>query len=45
MVIAFGACRLDLDARRLLRDGVEVHLTPKAFSLLSLLAQHQPRAL
>jgi DNA-binding winged helix-turn-helix (wHTH) protein len=45
MHISFGACRLDLDTRQLLRDGREVRLTPKAFDLLSLLAQERPRAL
>jgi DNA-binding winged helix-turn-helix (wHTH) protein len=45
MHISFGACRLDLDTRQLLRDGQEVRLTPKAFDLLSVLALERPRAL
>jgi TolB-like protein/DNA-binding winged helix-turn-helix (wHTH) protein/Tfp pilus assembly protein PilF len=35
----FGMFRLDLGARRLLHDGREVSLTPKAFEALSLLVQ------
>jgi DNA-binding winged helix-turn-helix (wHTH) protein len=36
---------LDLDTRRLLRDGEEVHLSPKAFDLLRLLIDGRARAL
>jgi DNA-binding winged helix-turn-helix (wHTH) protein len=43
--IRFGACRLDLDGRRLYRDDVEVHVTPKAFDLLRTLIEHRERAL
>jgi DNA-binding winged helix-turn-helix (wHTH) protein len=45
MEIAFGACVLDLAARRFYRDAREVHLTPKAFELLKLLLEQRPRAL
>ena len=45
MVIRFGDCVLDRDARALVRDGFTVHLTPKAFDLLSLLLSERPRAL
>ena len=44
MEIRFGACSLDTDGRRLFRDGREVHLTPKAFDLLSLLIENRHRA-
>jgi DNA-binding winged helix-turn-helix (wHTH) protein len=43
--VRFGACRLDLDGRRLFRDDQEVHVTPKAFDLLRLLIDHRERAL
>jgi DNA-binding winged helix-turn-helix (wHTH) protein len=36
---------LDPDTRRLLRDGEEVHLSPKAFDLLRLLIEGRARAL
>jgi DNA-binding winged helix-turn-helix (wHTH) protein len=36
---------LDVDARQLLREGNEVHLSPKAFELLKVLVEHRPRAL
>jgi DNA-binding winged helix-turn-helix (wHTH) protein len=36
---------LDLDTRRLLRDGEELHLSPKAFDLLRLLIDGRARAL
>lgn len=35
----------DLDARRLLREGRELHLSPKAFELLKTLIEQRPRAL
>ena len=38
----FGAFTLHADRRQLLRDGREVHLTPKAFDLLTLLVEHAP---
>ena len=43
MSVHFGAFTLDIDQRRLLRDDVELHLTPKAFDLLALLVQQAPR--
>ena len=42
--IRFGACRLDLDGRRLYRDEQEVHITPKAFDLLRVLIDNRDRA-
>jgi DNA-binding winged helix-turn-helix (wHTH) protein len=41
--VRFGAFTLDVDQRRLLRDDVDLHLTPKAFDLLALLIQQAPR--
>jgi len=41
----FGPYRLDTSERRLLRDGQDVPLAPKAFDLLRLLIEHRPRAL
>jgi DNA-binding winged helix-turn-helix (wHTH) protein len=43
--IRFGACRLDLDGRRLYRDEQEVHVTPKAYDLLRVLIDNRERAL
>src|SRR5690242_19898762 len=43
--IRFGACRLDLDGRRLYRDEQEVHITPKAYDLLRVLIDNRERAL
>jgi DNA-binding winged helix-turn-helix (wHTH) protein len=40
--VRFGPFVLHTDRRRLLRDGVDVHLTPKAFDLLSLLLARAP---
>src|SRR5215472_5526799 len=45
MTLDFGAFTLGLDTRQLLRDGREVHLSPKAFDLLQLLIVERPRAL
>lgn len=45
MTVRFADCRLDLSARRLFRAGVEVHLSPKAFSLLQALVDGRPTAL
>jgi len=45
MRIAIGECELDIDARRLYRDRDPVHLSPKAFTLLELLAEQRPRAI
>ena len=39
-VLALGATRVELDKRRALRDGAEVHLTPIEFRLLGALAKH-----
>jgi DNA-binding winged helix-turn-helix (wHTH) protein len=41
----FGPFTLDAGQRRLARDGRDVHLTPKAFDLLMLLATEAPRVL
>ena len=40
----FGRFLLDVGTRQLLSDGEEVHLSPKAFELLSILLASQPRA-
>ena len=45
MVIRFRDCVLDRDARALVRGGLTVHLTPKAFDVLALLLSERPRAL
>src|SRR5262245_60292275 len=45
VVLCFGTCRLDLDARRLFRDSREVQLSPKAFEVLKQLVECRPRAL
>lgn len=42
-ILAFGPFVLDASARQLLRDGERVTVTPKAFDLLCLLAQHAGR--
>ena len=39
----FGAFRLDVRERRLLRDGATVSLTPKAFDLLLALVERRGR--
>lgn len=39
----FGRFELDSARRQLRRDGVEVHLSPKVFELLSLLIEASPR--
>jgi DNA-binding winged helix-turn-helix (wHTH) protein len=39
----FGSFVLDSDRRQLLKDGSELHLTPKAFALLRLLVDAAPR--
>jgi DNA-binding winged helix-turn-helix (wHTH) protein len=44
-VVRFGAFTLDAATRRLLRGTVDVHLTRKAFDLLSLLVLDAPRVL
>lgn len=43
--VRFGHCALDLDARQLFVKGREVHITPKAFELLTVLSEHAPKAL
>jgi DNA-binding winged helix-turn-helix (wHTH) protein len=40
--LRFGAFEFYSDRRQLLRDGREVHLTPKAFDLLALLVREAP---
>jgi DNA-binding winged helix-turn-helix (wHTH) protein len=44
VVLRFASCRLDLDARRLFRGAEEVHLSPKAFSVLQVLVEGRPHA-
>jgi DNA-binding winged helix-turn-helix (wHTH) protein len=39
----FGSFVLDPDRRQLFKDGAEMHLTPKAFALLTLLVDAAPR--
>ena len=41
---SFGGFRLDARARLLLRDGLPVPLTPKAFDVLVHLARNESRA-
>jgi DNA-binding winged helix-turn-helix (wHTH) protein len=43
VTVRFGPCELDAARRQLLREGREVHLTPKAFDLLTLLVDAAPR--
>lgn len=45
MRFEFGAFIVDDDARQVLREGVAVHLSPKAFDLLVTLIRERPRAL
>ncbi len=45
MDIRFGPFLLDLAGHRLLRDGVHVPLSPKAYRLFCVLAEERPRAL
>jgi len=45
MTLDFGAFTVRGDSRQVLRDGGEVHLSPKAFDLLQLLIVERPRAL
>jgi DNA-binding winged helix-turn-helix (wHTH) protein len=42
-LIRFRSCELDAARRRLLKDGKEAHVTPKAFELLLLLVDAAPR--
>ena len=39
-VLSLGGTRVELDKRRAVRDGAEVHLTPIEFRLLGALAKH-----
>lgn len=41
----FGPFTIDTDARTLLRDGSDLHLSPKAFDLLCTLVEHRPNVL
>ena len=45
MRIGFATFTLDGDSRQLTRDGREIHLTPKAFQLLVMLAGSRPNVL
>jgi two-component system KDP operon response regulator KdpE len=42
-IVTLGPITIDLQDRRVTRDGAEVHLTPIEFDILRLLAQHQGR--
>src|SRR5262249_9896067 len=44
MRLHFGDYLIDTDARSLFRRGRPIHLTPKAFGLLALLAEKRPNA-
>lgn len=44
MVLEFETFQIDFDRRRLLRNGEEVHLSPKALQLLQLLIEARPKA-
>jgi DNA-binding winged helix-turn-helix (wHTH) protein len=43
--VRFAEFELETGARRLRRRGADVHLTPKAFELLTALVEHRPNAL
>jgi len=43
--VRFADFTLDSDARRLSRQGTEIHLSPKAFDLLRLLIENRPNVL
>ena len=45
MRLSFGHCQLDTDSRQLVRDGREVHLPLKEYTLLDFLLAERPRAL
>ena len=45
MTIRFGPFTLDLDTRQLTRAGRAIHLAPKAFELLTALADERPHVL
>ena len=44
-VMRAGELTIDYDRRRVVRDGLEIRLTPKEFDLLSLLARNHDRVL
>ena len=44
-VLRVGALTIDYDRRRVVRDDVEIRLTPKEFDLLSILARNHDRVL
>jgi DNA-binding winged helix-turn-helix (wHTH) protein len=44
-MIRFGTFEFDSVARRLRREGVDIHLSPKAFELLALLVEAAPRVM
>jgi len=41
----FGRFTIDSDTRQLLRDGAEIHLSPKAFDVLWALIQRRPKVI
>jgi DNA-binding winged helix-turn-helix (wHTH) protein len=43
--VRFGPFTLDIAARRVTRDGRDIHLSPKAFQLLASLVSERPNAL
>ena len=43
MSLRFNGFELEVEQRQLLKNGVEMHLTPKAFDLLALLMAEAPR--
>jgi DNA-binding winged helix-turn-helix (wHTH) protein len=43
--LQFGSFVIDDESRQLMRDGVPVHLSTRAFDLLALLIRERPRAL
>ena len=45
MKVRFGEFTFDSEARRLIRRGGDVHLSPKAFDLLRLLIEHRPNVI
>ena len=45
MKISFGPFILDFDTRQLIRDGREIHISPKAFELLAALVTERPKVL
>lgn len=43
--IVIGTLVIDLDARRVQRDGIDVHLTPIEYNLLTALARHRGKVM